>query len=71
MHYPSLHINYNRYCKSAPTDTISPWMVKYYLKDHDQILQIIDEPEEILKCAFDSVSESQSNNWITHSGYGF
>lgn len=45
--------------------------VKYYLKDHDQLLQIIDEPEEILKSAFDSVTESQSNNWITHSGYGF
>lgn len=26
--------------------------VKYYLKDHDQLLQIIDEPEEILKSAF-------------------
>ena len=25
MHYPSLHINYNRYCKSAPTGTISPY----------------------------------------------
>lgn len=45
--------------------------VKYYLKDHDQLLQITDEPEEILKSAFDNVTESQSNNWITHSGYGF
>ena len=45
--------------------------VKYYLKDHDEILQCTDEPKEILKSAFDSVTESQSNNWITHSGYGF
>ena len=45
--------------------------VKYYLKDHDEILQCIDEPEEILKSAFVSVTESQSNNWITHSGYGY
>ena len=44
---------------------------KYYLKDHDQILQCTDKPEEILKSAFDNVPESQSNNWITHSGYGF
>ena len=33
--------------------------VKYYLKDHDQSLQIIDEPKEILKSIFDSVTESQ------------
>lgn len=45
--------------------------VKYYLKDHDEILQCVDEPEEILKSAFVGVTESQSNNWITHSGYGY
>ena len=45
--------------------------VKYYLKDHDEILQCMDEPQEILKSAFDSITTSQCNNWITHAGYGF
>ena len=41
--------------------------VKYYLKNHDEILQCIDKPR-ILKSVFASVIESQRNNWITHSG---
>ena len=46
-------------------------MFSFVKKNHDQLLQIIDEPKEILKSAFDGVIESQSNNWIAHSGYGF
>lgn len=45
--------------------------VKYYIRDHDEILQCMDEPEEILKSAFDSVTKSQCNNWITHAGYAY
>ena len=44
---------------------------EYYLKNHDQILQCSNEPKEILKSAFESVTQSQCNNWITHAGYGY
>ena len=44
--------------------------IKYYLKDHDEILQSISDPKEIIKSAFESVTASHCNKWITHSGYG-
>ena len=44
--------------------------IKYYLKDHDEILQSISDPKEIIKSAFESVTTSHCNKWITHSGYG-
>ena len=43
--------------------------VKYYLKDHDEILQYSNSSQDILKSAFDSVTAEQCNKWITHSGY--
>lgn len=45
--------------------------VKYFLKDHDEILQCMDQPQDMLRSAFDSVTKSQCNSWITHSGYGY
>ena len=45
--------------------------VKYYLKNHDDILQCMDDAQDIIRSAFDSVTKSQCNNWITHAGYGY
>ena len=43
--------------------------VKYYLKDHDEILQYTSDSKDILKSAFESVTLEQCNKWIAHSGY--
>ena len=43
--------------------------VKYFLKCHDEVLQCIGDPRVVLKSALDSVTKSQCNNWVTHSGY--
>lgn len=44
--------------------------IKYYLKDHDEILQCIDDPRAVLNSAFQSVTADFCNKWITHAGYG-
>ena len=43
--------------------------VKYYLKDHDEILQYCSNSKDILKSAFDSVTVEQCIKWIAHAGY--
>lgn len=43
--------------------------IKYYLKDHDEILQIMDDPIPLLKTAFESVTPENCLGWIMHSGY--
>ena len=43
--------------------------IKYYLKDHDEILQIMDDPIPLLKSAFESVTHEKCLGWIMHSGY--
>ena len=41
---------------------------KYYLKDHDMVLQAMRDPLPLLKAGFDSVSPEQCNAWIRHAG---
>ena len=43
--------------------------VKYYLKDHDELLQSVDDPCIIIQAAFENISSENCNGWITHSGY--
>jgi hypothetical protein len=43
--------------------------VKYYLKEHDEILQAVNDPKPIIKAAFDSVTVEDCLGWINHSGY--
>ena len=43
--------------------------LKYYLKQHDEVIQALENITPILQSAFDSVTISQCNGWITHSGY--
>lgn len=43
--------------------------VKYYLKGHDEILQCINTPIDVLKSAFESVTASNCNAWISDCGY--
>ena len=45
--------------------------IKYYLKDHDEILQTLQAPDvmTIVKAAFDNVTAQDCNSWITDCGY--
>lgn len=42
---------------------------KYYLKDHDIILQAMQDPLPLLQACFDSITAEQCNAWIKHAGY--
>ena len=43
--------------------------VKYYLKDHDDILHVMPDPIPFIKAAFESATTENINGWIKHSGY--
>ena len=43
--------------------------IKYYLKDHDQILQAMNDPIPLVQAAFDSITVDKCMGWIRHSGY--
>ena len=40
--------------------------VKYYLKDHDEVLQSVKDPK--VQAAFKSVTAEMCQGWINHSG---
>lgn len=39
--------------------------VKYYLKENDELLQVISKPLDVLRRAFDSVTRAHSIGWIS------
>ena len=43
--------------------------IKYYLKDHHELLQVFSNPQCILQAAFNSITPQHCNGWISHSGY--
>ena len=43
--------------------------VKYYLKDHDELWQAMADPKVLIQAAFDSVSNSHCEGWISSCGY--
>ena len=43
--------------------------IKAYLKEHDDIFQVTDDPIPILSAAFNSITAEKCNSWISHSGY--
>lgn len=43
--------------------------IKYYLKDHDEVMQCGIDPLHILTAAFQSVTVSHCNAWISECGY--
>ena len=42
--------------------------IKYYLKDHDEVLQSVKDPKLILHAAFKSITVEMCQGWINHSG---
>jgi hypothetical protein len=43
--------------------------VKKYLRKHDNLLQAVQDPTNIIKSAFNSITAEQCNAWISHAGY--
>ena len=43
--------------------------VKTYLRRHDSLLSAISDPSDVIKAAFESLTQDQCNSFITHSGY--
>ena len=43
--------------------------IKYYLKAHDEVLQVMDDPVPLIQGAFESVTADMCTSWIRHSGY--
>ncbi len=43
--------------------------IKYYLKNHDEVLQAMEDPVPLIQAAFDSVTADKCVGWIKHSGY--
>ena len=43
--------------------------IKYYLKDHDLVLQAMSDPTPLLEASFDSVTTDKCVQWIKHAGY--
>ena len=50
----------------------SAMLIKWYLKEHDDILQVRDiDPNPIIMSAFESITSSHCNVRITDSGYAY
>ena len=43
--------------------------VKYFLKEHDMVMQAMQDPVPLIKCAFDHISVEMCNAWISYCGY--
>ena len=43
--------------------------IKYYLRDHDDLLQCTNNPTAIIQAAFDAINAEQCCSWIKNSGY--
>ena len=43
--------------------------VKYYLREHDEVLQAADDINPIIRAAFQSITTKDCQGWIEHSGY--
>ena len=43
--------------------------VKYYLKEHDVVMQAMQDTIPLIKCAFDHISPEMCNSWISCCGY--
>jgi len=42
---------------------------KYLLKQHDELLQCMEDPVLLIQDAFDSLTPQKCLGWIRHSGY--
>ena len=47
-----------------PTEEMFSY-IKYYLKNHDEVLQSMQDPIPLLEAAFNSVTQEQCSGWIS------
>ena len=45
--------------------------IKFFLREHGDIIDAFDDPTQVLHAAFNSITSEQCNGWITHSGYSY
>ena len=64
--YSSFHHNYSPDLNPAE-EAFS--YIKGYLKKHDTLLQCGVSLTDIIQAGFDSITTTQCQSWITHSGY--
>ena len=43
--------------------------IKYFLQDHDDLMQATDNPVNIIQSAFDNITKEQCLGWINDCGY--
>ena len=43
--------------------------IKYYLKEHDQLLQSISDPRPVITAGFQAITSEDCTGWIKHSHY--
>ena len=43
--------------------------VKYYLKKHVDLWELLDDPKPLIQAAFDSINSQLCNSWISDCGY--
>ena len=43
--------------------------IKSYLRKHDELLQVLPNPLDVIKSAFNNITENLCTSWINHSGY--
>ena len=43
--------------------------LKYYLKQHEDLVQVLPDPIPIIEAGLNSVSSTHCNGWINDSGY--
>ena len=44
--------------------------VKRYLKENDELLQLVPDPLPIIRTAFSTITNTDCKNWSVHCGYG-
>ena len=50
-----------------PIEELFSW-IKYYLKRHDDLLQSISDPTEVINAAFEAITPEDCNAWIATLG---
>lgn len=43
--------------------------IKYYLKENDELIQSLSNPETVVRAAFSSITTDHCRGWIDHCGY--
>ena len=43
--------------------------IKQYLRKHDELLQAIADPRDVIRQAFQSITAEHCNSWISHAHY--